>query len=336
MAAARALRRSLCGRSRTRWSFVYACTVVMKPCSIVNASCKHLRHRRDAVRRAGGVGEDAVLRRVVVVVVHSKHERDVRIGGGRRNDDLLRPCRQVRCRLVALREQAGRLDGDVHTEVGPGQLRRVAERELRDPRSVDGDRVVRSLDVAGEGPQHGVVLQEVRHRLRVADVVDGDDLEVAALRATCARRKFRPMRPKPLMPTRRPGHGVSLSRRRVRTSRASLRWTAAFVTRGSHFAASSRNDNPGCFTRSAAISWSSSGSDPNAPRSSSSRTARSCSCAARLVRTRFAWSAFASLLAAARAAPTTACSSMTRAASLAPARASMSATVSAPCANATA
>jgi hypothetical protein len=37
-AAARARRRSLCGRSRICWSFVYAWIVVMKPCSIPNAS----------------------------------------------------------------------------------------------------------------------------------------------------------------------------------------------------------------------------------------------------------------------------------------------------------
>ena len=39
IAAARARRRSLCGRSRMFWSFVYAWIVVMKPCSTVNASC---------------------------------------------------------------------------------------------------------------------------------------------------------------------------------------------------------------------------------------------------------------------------------------------------------
>src|SRR5215211_6474474 len=39
IAAARARRRSSCGRSRMRWSFVYAWIVVMKPRSIVNASC---------------------------------------------------------------------------------------------------------------------------------------------------------------------------------------------------------------------------------------------------------------------------------------------------------
>ena len=39
IAAARARRRSLCGRSRICWSFVYAWIVVMKPCSIVSSSC---------------------------------------------------------------------------------------------------------------------------------------------------------------------------------------------------------------------------------------------------------------------------------------------------------
>ena len=42
IAAARARRRSSCGRSSTRWSFVYAWIVVMKPCSIVNSSCSTL------------------------------------------------------------------------------------------------------------------------------------------------------------------------------------------------------------------------------------------------------------------------------------------------------
>jgi hypothetical protein len=39
IAAARARRRSGCGRSSVRWSFVYAWIVVMKPRSIVYASC---------------------------------------------------------------------------------------------------------------------------------------------------------------------------------------------------------------------------------------------------------------------------------------------------------
>ena len=65
IAAARARRRSLCGRSRICWSFVYAWIVVMKPCSIPNASWSTFASGADAVRRAGGVRDDVVLRRVV-------------------------------------------------------------------------------------------------------------------------------------------------------------------------------------------------------------------------------------------------------------------------------
>ena len=63
-AAARARRRSLCGRSRIDWSFVYAWIVVMNPCSMPNASSSTLaigatqfvvqRRVRDHVVRARG------------------------------------------------------------------------------------------------------------------------------------------------------------------------------------------------------------------------------------------------------------------------------------------
>jgi hypothetical protein len=39
-AAERARRGSLCGASRTLWSFGYACTVVMTPCSMPKLSCR--------------------------------------------------------------------------------------------------------------------------------------------------------------------------------------------------------------------------------------------------------------------------------------------------------
>ena len=44
----------------------------------------------------------------------------------------------------------------------------------------DADEAVTGLDREVEGAEHRVVLQEMRHRLRVADVVHGDDLEVPA------------------------------------------------------------------------------------------------------------------------------------------------------------
>ena len=140
-----------------------------------------LRHRRDAVRRAGGVRDDVVLLRVVLAVVDAEDDREVGIGGRSGDHDLLRAGLKVLLRVGTLREEPGRLDRDVDAEIRPGQVGGVALGEELDLVAADGDRVVAGLDRDVEVAEHGVVLEQVRHRLRVADVVRGHDLEVAAL-----------------------------------------------------------------------------------------------------------------------------------------------------------
>ena len=58
-----------------------------------------------------------------------------------------------------------------------------------------------TLTSPGVAAQHRVVLEEVGHRLDRAEVVGGHEVDVGA-RFFAARKKLRPMRPKPLMPTR--------------------------------------------------------------------------------------------------------------------------------------
>ena len=140
-----------------------------------------LGDRRDAVRRAGGVRDDVMLLRVVLAVVDAEDDREVRVGGRSGDDDLLGTRLEVLLRVGALREQAGRLDRDVDAEIRPGEVGRVALRDELDLVAVDGDRVVTRLDRDVEIAEDGVVLEQVRHRLRVADVVRGHDLEVAAV-----------------------------------------------------------------------------------------------------------------------------------------------------------
>ena len=77
-------------------------------------------------------------------------------------------------------EEAGRLDRDVDAELAPRQLRRIALGDELDLVVADADEAVARLDRQVERAEHRVVLQQVRHRLRVADVVRRDDLEVAA------------------------------------------------------------------------------------------------------------------------------------------------------------
>src|SRR3972149_6651572 len=48
---------------------------------------EHLRDRREAVRRAGGVGDDPVLRGVICLLVHPHHEGGVGVLGRGRDED---------------------------------------------------------------------------------------------------------------------------------------------------------------------------------------------------------------------------------------------------------
>ena len=63
---------------------------------------------------------------VVLVEVDAEDDRDVLVLGGRGDDDLLGAGVEVLGGLVAVGEEAGRLDDDVDAEVAPRQLRGVA------------------------------------------------------------------------------------------------------------------------------------------------------------------------------------------------------------------
>ena len=115
---------------------------------------------------------------VVGVEVDAERDRHVGLGRRRRDDHLLRARVEVLLRVVALGEEAGRLDHDVHADVAPRQVGRVALLEDLDLLAVDGDRAATLGDLAGEPAQDRVVLQEVGERRVVGDVVDRDDVDV--------------------------------------------------------------------------------------------------------------------------------------------------------------
>ncbi len=118
--------------------------------------------------------------RVVGVVVDAEDERDVGIGGGRRDDDLLRSRVEVELRLVALGEEAGRLEHDVDAERLPRQGCRVALGEHLQLAAADLDHSVGDLYLLAQRAEVRVVRQQVRHRPCVPEGVEGDHLEVAA------------------------------------------------------------------------------------------------------------------------------------------------------------
>src|SRR4029450_3753309 len=102
---------------------------------------QRLRHRRQAVRGAGRVGDDVVLGRVVGVVVNTHDDGDVLVLRRRRDDDLPGAVVEVHLGLVGVGEEAGRLDDDVRAQVTPGEVGRVTLGERLERVATHGDLV---------------------------------------------------------------------------------------------------------------------------------------------------------------------------------------------------
>ena len=118
---------------------------------------------------------------VVAVGVDSHHDRDVGIGGRRRDDDLARTAAQVFGGRLAGSEKPGALGDDIDTDPAPVELFRVADGGVGHPPAVDLDGVVFGADLRVEPAVHRVVFQQVRHGGGVGQVVDGGHLHVRVL-----------------------------------------------------------------------------------------------------------------------------------------------------------
>ena len=138
-----------------------------------------LHHRHEAVRRARRVRDDVVLRRVVLVAVDAHHDGDVLALRGRGDDHLLRAagrCASARPRRFVKRPVDSSTMSTPRSFHGSVAGSFSASTWISSPSTVMP--FGRRRDVAVVGPVHRVVLEEVRERLRVREVVDGDEVEV--------------------------------------------------------------------------------------------------------------------------------------------------------------
>ena len=86
-------------------------------------------------------------------------------------------------RLVALGEETAALEHQIDAELLPRELGGIALRDHTHRLPVEADAVLLRPHVAAERAVHRVVLEEMRERLRVGDVVHGDELEPALVEA---------------------------------------------------------------------------------------------------------------------------------------------------------
>jgi hypothetical protein len=82
-----------------------------------------------------------------------------------------------------LLEEPGAFEHHVDAELLPGQLRRILLRADANPVAVHDEVVAVHLHGAGKAAVRGVVLRQVRVGLRIAEVVERDDLQVMLLAA---------------------------------------------------------------------------------------------------------------------------------------------------------
>ncbi|MCY1423008.1 hypothetical protein D9M71_387110 [compost metagenome] len=141
---------------------------------------QYLGDRCQAVGGAGGIGNDLV-RGPQDVVVDPVHHGGIGAFGRCRNDHLASSSGQVRGSLGALGEQPGAFEHHVDRLGLPGQFGRIANGTDRNTVPVDRQAFVVGLDGRVEGAVDTVVLEQVGVHGAVAQVVDGDDLQVLAV-----------------------------------------------------------------------------------------------------------------------------------------------------------
>ena len=96
----------------------------------------------------------------------------------RGDDHLLGARLDVPLRILLLGEAARALEHDVDAVLAVGQLAGIALGRDGDALAVDDHRVLSGLDLAVEDAVDRVVLEEVRERRRLVDVVEQGHLEV--------------------------------------------------------------------------------------------------------------------------------------------------------------
>src|SRR6266850_1957111 len=135
----------------------------------------------ETVCGAGGVRNDMVLRWIVGFVVHAEDEGGIRAVGGRRDDDFFHRGAKVLLRINALGEKTGGLDDDIRADGGPVNLSRIFRLENLEALPFHGDSVFGVRDGVWKIAEDGVVLQKVRERLGIGDVIDGHELNVLVI-----------------------------------------------------------------------------------------------------------------------------------------------------------
>ena len=175
-AAARARRRSPLrwGPSRTIWSPVKACTVVIMPLWM-GAYLFRRQPWGQAVGGAGSGGDDLILSGQGLLVNAVNDGLQI-VASGSGDDNLLGASVDVGLALRLGGVEAGALQNNVHADLAPGQILGVLLSIDLDGLAVDSDGILTGGDYRpGRSGLSGVVLQQMGQHSGAGQVVDRHD-----------------------------------------------------------------------------------------------------------------------------------------------------------------
>ena len=116
---------------------------------------QHFRDGSQAIGGAGGVGNDEMLLRQLVVI-DAVDDGEIGAVRRRRDEHALGARLQMHRGLFLGGENAGALQRDVDAEIFPRQLAGILDRRDFDPSGAAVDAVALNLDLAGEATVNGI------------------------------------------------------------------------------------------------------------------------------------------------------------------------------------
>ena len=117
-----------------------------------------------------------MLGRIVFAVVDAQNESQVRIRGGSGNKNLLGAGVKVLLGGVALGEQAGGFQNDVHAQILPGKVGGITFHGDEDLVTVNDQIITLDGNFTVKLALRGVILEQVGDRFDRSQVIDGNNL----------------------------------------------------------------------------------------------------------------------------------------------------------------
>ena len=133
---------------------------------------------RQTICGAGSVRNNVVLGRVINLLINSKHERNIFVLGGRRNDDFFYRPANMFLGVIGIGKMACGFEHNLGADRIPWKFGRIPLGENLESLVVYGNAVRSSRDLIMQVAENGIIFEQVRQRLGTGEIVNCHHFDV--------------------------------------------------------------------------------------------------------------------------------------------------------------